>query len=95
MTQIVELKNSSSSSVSFSMDESSLMNGFSFKVNRCVSPLAAGKSCKLTLAFKARGLYDGSKLSSLLIESGANSLTLNLSAAVTQQPNPNTTGQPT
>jgi hypothetical protein len=64
--------------------------GFSIKVNRCTAPLAPRKSCSITVAFSNRNLFDGTYASTLEV----NSDLIQMSATVTGQPDPNTTGTP-
>lgn len=91
-TRVIKITNSSNQAASFSIDDSALMNGFSVKLNRCSSSLAAKASCNLTLSFKSRALYDGTKNSTLLLASGESSVSLNLSGQITGSPNPQNTG---
>lgn len=69
-------------------------NGFSIKTNRCPEILDPNQRCQLNLTFSARSLYNGTHTTTLLIESGSNSLSVPLVAEVTEQPNPAITGTP-
>lgn len=91
-TRIIKITNNGTGSASFNIDDSALINGFTIKVNRCLSTLASNASCNLTLSFKSRGLFDGIKHSTLLLSSGQNSVSLNLSGQVTGNPNPQSIG---
>lgn len=82
----VGIKNNSSTSMAISFDSLS-SNGFSIKLNRCSSNLAAGKSCEVTLGFSGRSLYDGIATDNFIVHGGTNQVSVSLKATVSEQPN--------
>lgn len=93
LSKVISIVNESlTESIPFEID--SPINGFSIKTNRCPEILSPRQKCNLTLQFSARGLYDGTHTSTLLIESDGNQVSIPLSATVSDQPSPISSGVP-
>lgn len=88
VTKVLVLRNSSSAAVPVSLQMAG--EGYSIKLNRCGSSLAAGTGCRVTISFKNRGLYDGDYVGTLSVTDSPEDLILNLSAHISNRPDPNT-----
>lgn len=85
---VLNIINSSTSSRSLSFDLGQ-SEGYKIKTNRCEAQLAAKKSCKITISFANRGLYDGLYRGGLEIISGASIIAIQLEAQVSGKLDPN------
>ena len=91
LSKIITLKNSSSVTVPFTLGTLTDGVGFSLRLNRCTGSVVPAKgSCQITIQFSARGLYTSTPSDYLSIAAGADSLSIQLKAEITNQPNPNT-----
>lgn len=90
VSQDVILKNTGNGpqALAISLDDDP---GFKIKLNRCGLSLAAGSSCKLSLSFSSRGLFDGSYTGALNVTPSA---IIALSSSITGYPNPDLSGTP-
>lgn len=91
-SRVISLKNNSESSVAFSIQP--LTDGYSISLNRCRGNIPAGKSCLIGVSFSKKGLYNGIYSSNLVLEKGANQLSIPLNAEVIGKPNPISAGTP-
>lgn len=82
-------KNSGTVPLSISLSSLEASNGFTIKINRCGTSLAAKKSCEVVIGFSSRSLYNGTYNDSLVLTSGSVSLSTRVKAIVTESPLPN------